>query len=142
MTAYAPKKDPVGRVLVDVYQKAGKTLERASPVRDGVDLREVVRPSEELKRDQSAYDRLQQLTQQLGVEQGLRDLFESKMFANASDELRVEMTQARISEYRDRAYAQVLKEYGPLLEPLQREALARRKSGERNDFSALLRETQ
>lgn len=142
VTSYAPKKDPVGRVLVDVYQKAGKTLERASPVRDGVDLREVVRPSEELKRDQSAYDRLQQLSQQLGVEQGLRDLFESKMFADASDELRVEMTQARISEYRDRAYAQVLKEYGPLLEPLQREALARRKSGERNDFSALLRETQ
>lgn len=142
VTSYAPKKDPVGRVLVDVYQKAGKSLEWPAPTRDGVDLREVVKHSDALQRNQTAYDRYQQLTQELGVEGGLKTLFESKMFQNASDDLRVEMVQARISEYRDKAYVQVLKEYGTLLEPLRKEALAKRKEGDRNDFSALLREPQ
>lgn len=142
VTSYAPKKDPVGRVLVDVYQKAGKTLERPAPTRDGVDLREVVKHRDALQRNQTAYDRLQQLTQELGVEDSLKTLFETKTFVNASDDLRVEMVQSRISEYRDKAYAQVLKEYGTLLEPLRKEALAKRKEGDRNDFSELLREPQ
>lgn len=132
-----PKRDAVAAAVFEAFNRTGETLTKPPKVREGIDWSEYEIDRPDLGRKQSAYDRLGELVSEADLEGQIHSIIKDSRYADANDQIKVEMLRSVIGATRRAAEAKVLtdKRFATLYEDT---LVSKAKSKGINDFQRLL----
>lgn len=137
MAVSTSKRDAVAAAIFEAFDATGETLSKPPRLRDGVDWTSYKIDRPDLGRRQSAYDRLGEVVQEMGLEDQLHETISDKRYQDAPDQIKVEIIRSVIGATRRAAEAKVLADprFAQLAADMRVE---KAKSKGVNDFQRLL----
>lgn len=137
MAVSTSKHDAVAAAIFEAFDATGETLSKPPRLRDGVDWTSYKIDRPDLGRRQSAYDRLGEVVQEMGLEDQLHETISDKRYQDAPDQIKVEIIRSVIGATRRAAEAKVLADprFAQLASDMRVE---KAKSKGVNDFQRLL----